>query len=104
MEGYGLKEPMTTGVKWTSAGHVAGYMLQFLAWATLGRLLPPDNFAALGTAVRFSNHILVLGELGTSTALAQKKDAADLVLDYLPNEGGKVRSDRFGGIMDDVLK
>lgn len=71
---FDLKEQMTTGVKWAGAGQIANYILQFFVWATLARLLPPDNFGALGVAVAFSNAILIFNELGMSTALIQKKD------------------------------
>ena len=39
-----------------------------------------------------------------STALIQRKDVTDLVLDYLPNENGKVRAVEYNNITDDVLK
>lgn len=68
---------MTTGVKWAGAGQIARYILQFLVWATLARLLPPDSFGALGLAVAFSNVIIVFNELGMSTALIQKKDLTE---------------------------
>ncbi len=32
------------------------------------------------------------------------KDVTDLVLDYLPNENGKVRAVEYSDIIDDVLK
>ncbi len=32
------------------------------------------------------------------------KDVTDLVLDYLPNESGKVRAVEYSDIIDDVLK
>ncbi len=32
------------------------------------------------------------------------KDVTDLVLDYLPNENGKVRAVEYNNIIDDVLK
>lgn len=77
MEEFDLKEQMTAGVKWVGTGKIASYILQFIVWATLARLLSPDNFGALGIAIAFSNVIIIFNELGMSSALIQKKDLAE---------------------------
>jgi len=77
MEEFDLKEQMTTGVKWVGAGKIASYILQFIVWATLARLLSPDNFGALGIAIAFSNAIIIFNELGMSPALIQKKNLTE---------------------------
>ncbi len=95
---------MAVNVKWVTVAQFTTYALQFIVWAILTRLLPRESFGALGIAVAYSNAIITFNELGMSTALIQKQDVTDLVLDYLPNENGKVRAVEYSNIIDDVLK
>jgi O-antigen/teichoic acid export membrane protein len=73
-EQFKFRERITANVRWFGIAQVFQYLLQFLVWAFLARLLPADDFGSLGIALAFTNLISVLGELGMSAAIIQKKD------------------------------
>ncbi len=68
---------MAFNVKWLGIAQLFSYGLQFIVWAILARLLPPEKFGALGIALAFSNLVLIFQELGMGTAIIQKKDLQD---------------------------
>jgi len=65
---------MVTNVKWTGMSQFFGYVLQFVTWVIMARILPADNFGALGIALAFTNAVYIFGELGMSMAIIQRKD------------------------------
>lgn len=69
-----LNRNMTTGVKWAGLGQGLGFIIQFVVWAILARLLPPSSFGALSAAMVFSNLATVFNELGMSSAIVQRKE------------------------------
>jgi len=59
-----FREQMTFNVKWLGFSQVLHIVLQFVVWAVLARLLPADNFGALGIALAFTNLVYVFRGTG----------------------------------------
>ncbi len=71
-DSFAFKKEMAQGVKWLGLSQMLGYVLQFIVWVILARLLPPENFGALSVSMAFSNFAIMFNELGMGTALIQK--------------------------------
>ncbi len=69
-----IRKNVTQGLKWVSAGQGLNYLIQFLLWAILARLLPPTSFGALSVAMVAANLVTVFNELGMSTAIVQRQE------------------------------
>jgi O-antigen/teichoic acid export membrane protein len=69
-----IKKNMTQGLKWASASQGLNYLIQFVVWAILARLLPSSSFGALSIAMVVVSLAGIFNELGMSTAIVQRKD------------------------------
>ncbi len=69
-----IKKNVTQGLKWASVSQGLNYLVQFVVWAILARLLPSSSFGALSIAMVVVNLAGIFNELGMSTAIVQRKD------------------------------
>jgi len=72
-----LKETAIRGLKWSSASRFGQQLLQFITLALLARLLAPEDFGLMASAMVVIGFINVFRDLGISAALIQKKEISD---------------------------
>lgn len=69
-----IKKNVTQGLKWVIVSQGLNYLIQFVVWAVLARLLPASSFGALSVAMVVVNLAGIFNELGMSTAIVQRKE------------------------------
>lgn len=72
-----LKESAVKGLKWSSASRFGQQLLQFITLVLLARLLAPEDFGLMASAMVVIGFINVFRDLGISAALIQKKEISD---------------------------
>ncbi|NEP26870.1 oligosaccharide flippase family protein [Moorena sp. SIO3I6] len=78
-----LKRVATSGVKWSLVSQVGRQVMQFVTTAILARLLSPSDFGLLGMAMIVIAFIDLFKDLGTSSAVIQRKNISDALLHSL---------------------
>lgn len=75
-----LKQKTLRGLKWSTIAQVGRQVSQFVIVVILARFLSPDDFGLLGMITVFSGFAMIFGELGMSTAIIQKREVSDDLL------------------------
>lgn len=78
-----LKKKTIAGFLWVSSTRVASRAVTITATIVLARLLTTDDFGLLATALIFLAFSEIVGELGVTTAVIQKKDLSKIDLDTI---------------------
>lgn len=68
------KGSIISGVLWTSLGTVISRVFAFVVKLLLAKILLAEDFGLVGMVMVFSSFIMVLNELGFSSALIQRQD------------------------------
>ena len=71
-----LKKAALSGVKWSSLLQVGRQIIQFVTTAILARLLSPADFGLVGMATIVIGFVNLFKDLGTSSAIIQKKNVS----------------------------
>jgi O-antigen/teichoic acid export membrane protein len=74
-----LYQRTTRGVKWSAVSQIGRQLVQFLTTAILARLLSPEDYGLLGMALVITGFISIFKDLGTSSALVQRKDLTSVL-------------------------
>lgn len=61
-------------MKWSAASQIGRQAIQFLTLVVLARLLNPHDFGLLGMAMVFVGLLTMVGDLGTASAVIQRKE------------------------------
>jgi len=72
-----LKESAVSGLKWTTASKIGQQTLQFSTLIILARLLLPEDFGLMASAMVVIGFVNVFRDLGLSAALIQKQNLSD---------------------------
>lgn len=72
-----LKQSAVSGVRWSSVAQIVRQIMQFLTTAVLARLLSPSDFGLVGMATVITGFIGIFNDLGTSSAIIQRKQISD---------------------------
>lgn len=72
-----LKKSAVSGLKWSSASKIGQQVLQFTTLAILARLLLPEDFGLMASAMVVIGLVNVFRDLGLSAALIQKQNVSD---------------------------
>ena len=72
-----LKKSVVSGLKWTTASKFGQQVLQFTTLIILARLLLPEDFGLMASAMVVVGFVNVFRDLGLSAALIQKQDLSD---------------------------
>ena len=72
-----LKKAALSGVKWSSLLQVGRQIIQFVTTAILARLLSPTDFGLVGMATIVIGFVNLFKDLGTSSAIIQRKNISD---------------------------
>ena len=67
---------VVSGTRWTSFGEVVSQILRVVTYVLLARLLAPRDFGLLAMALVITNFIDVIRDLGTRSAIIQKRDVS----------------------------
>ena len=78
-----LKRVATSGVKWSLVSQVGRQVMQFVTTSILARLLSPSDFGLVGMAMIVTAFIDLFKDLGTSSAVIQRKNVSDTLLHSL---------------------
>lgn len=78
-----LKKKTIAGFLWVSSTRVASRAVTITATIVLARILTTDDFGLLATALIFLAFSEIVGELGVTTAVIQKKDLSKIDLDTI---------------------
>jgi PST family polysaccharide transporter len=68
-----LEVKAAKGVIWATGAQIFIYSFQFVVTALLARILAPEDFGSVGLIVVLLEFNVILGEMGLSTALVQRK-------------------------------
>jgi PST family polysaccharide transporter len=71
-----LSEKASSGIKWTSVSQFGRQGMQFVTTAILARFLSPADFGLVSMATVVTGFIALFKDLGTSSAVIQKKDVS----------------------------
>ena len=71
-----LKKAALSGVKWSSLLQVGRQIIQFVTTAILARLLSPTDFGLVGMATIVIGFVNLFKDLGTSSAIIQRKNVS----------------------------
>jgi len=69
-----LKSKTISGVKWSAIAKFSQQFLSFLTIAIMAHLLSPTAFGLIGMILVVTNFVEIFKDLGTSTAIIQKKE------------------------------
>ena len=72
-----LKESAVSGLKWTTTAKIGQQVLQFTTLIILARLLLPEDFGLMASAMVVIGFVNVFRDLGLSAALIQKQNLSD---------------------------
>lgn len=72
-----LLQKTVSATKWSAISHFGRQGLGFVVAAILARLLPPDAYGLLGMAIVVTGFIEIFKDLGTSSALIQRKELSN---------------------------
>lgn len=72
-----LAEKTISGTKWSALSQFGRQGLGFVVTAILARLLSPDAYGLLGMALVVTGFVHIFKDLGTSSALVQRKELSD---------------------------
>jgi PST family polysaccharide transporter len=75
-----LAEKAISGAKWSAVSQFGRQGLGFAVTAVLVRLLSPDAYGLLGMAVVITGFVDIFKDLGTSSALIQRKELSDKLI------------------------
>jgi len=78
-----LKQASISGVKWSSISQVSRQIMQLVTTAVLARLLSPSDFGLVGMATIVIGFVGIFSDLGTSSAIIQRKNISDSLLNSL---------------------
>lgn len=78
-----LKQASISGVKWSSISQVSRQIMQLVTTAVLARLLSPSDFGLVGMATITIGFVGIFSDLGTSSAIIQRKNLSDSLLNSL---------------------
>ena len=69
-----LKNQAVSGLKWSSISKFGGQFIQFITLIILARLLDPEDFGLMASAMVVIGFVNVFRDLGLSSAIIQKKE------------------------------
>lgn len=72
-----IKSRAVSGIKWSSASQFGRQAAQLITTAIIARLLKPADFGLIGMATVVIGFIALFKDLGTSSALIQRKDVSE---------------------------
>ncbi len=75
-----LLSSAVTGVKWSSASQVGRQVVQLITTIILARTLAPSDFGLMSMAMVVVGFLNVFRDLGTSSAIVQRKDVSEKLL------------------------
>src|SRR4051812_1777323 len=75
-----LKKAAISGIKWSAISHFGRLGLSLLTNIILARLLTPADFGLVAMAAVVIGFIEVFQDLGTATAVIQRKNASQALL------------------------
>lgn len=75
-----LREAATSGVKWSTVSQIGRQAIQLVTVIILARLLSPADFGLMGMATAVIAFAEAFNDLGTSTAVIQRKEQSDELL------------------------
>jgi O-antigen/teichoic acid export membrane protein len=78
-----LKKAAASGIKWATVSQISRQIMGLVTTMTLARILPPSDFGLVGMATIATGFVGVFGDLGTSSAVIQRKNTSDLLLNSL---------------------
>ncbi|BCU11903.1 MOP flippase family protein [Microcystis aeruginosa] len=78
-----LKQASISGVKWSSISQFSRQIMQLVTTAVLARLLSPSDFGLVGMATITIGFVGIFSDLGTSSAIIQRKNLSDSLLNSL---------------------
>ena len=78
-----LKQASISGVKWSSISQVSRQIMQLVTTAVLARLLSPSDFGLVGMATIVIGFVGIFRDLGTSSAIIQRKNISDSLINSL---------------------
>src|SRR5262249_53997465 len=70
----GLRKKTARGMAWTLAGALGTNVVRVAAMAALGRLLAPDDFGVVATALTVMVLVQGVRDIGVGVAIIQRKD------------------------------
>jgi O-antigen/teichoic acid export membrane protein len=71
---------LVSSVRWVAVSQAARVIAQLVSVAVLARLLPPASYGVMAMAMTVTNLAYLFRDLGTATAIIQRKDVADDLL------------------------
>jgi O-antigen/teichoic acid export membrane protein len=75
-----IKKSATSGFRWLSVSQAVRQIMQFATTIILVRLLSPTDFGLVGMATVVTGFVGIFKDLGTSSALIQRKEISDKLL------------------------
>lgn len=70
-------------IKWSSISQVSRQIMQLVTTAVLARLLSPSDFGLVGMATIVIGFVGIFSDLGTSSAIIQRKNLSDSLINSL---------------------
>jgi O-antigen/teichoic acid export membrane protein len=78
-----LKKQTSQGIKWASISQVSRQVMGLLTTVVLAHFLLPSDFGLVGMATVATGFLGIFGDLGTSSAVIQRKNISDSLLNSL---------------------
>lgn len=75
-ESTGRASAVVAGTRWMTVGEMATQILRMVTYVWLARILEPRHFGVLAMALVITNFVDVIKDLGTRSAVIQKKDVS----------------------------
>ena len=75
-----LYSKTTSGIRWSAVSYIGRQIVQFFSLAVFARLLTPSQFGLVGMALVVVNFILIFKDLGTSSAIIQRRELSQNLL------------------------
>lgn len=72
-----------SNTKWVGLGQGGKIIIQLISMVLLARLIPPNQFGVMSMALVVTNFALLIRDLGTSSAIIQKKDLTNDVINVV---------------------
>jgi O-antigen/teichoic acid export membrane protein len=78
-----FKEAAISGIKWSTISQFSRQIMGLVTTVTLAKLLLPSDFGLVGMATIATGFVGIFGDLGTSSAIIQRKNISDSLLNSL---------------------